>query len=550
MSRPAALVLVLLLLAPLGCSRQDRAIITVGSQRVTVADYERTARGAQGQYEGPPEAAKATFIQDLERRALMLELAHRQGQDHSDGVRNTERDNEQRALLQTLYSRIASPAQPVSEAEARALYEARKVEAEAWLIYTSSETTCRAALARVTSGEPFTQVARSYSLPGLLPPDGSLGWISPGALPDPLDGALRSLKVGEVGGPYEAREGWFLLKVTERRPHEQGPYETQRAAMMDLMRQRKQRAAFNRAYLDMKRDYAMELAPGGSQLLFQVESAVAPLTPSEDQKRMPLATYQGGAYTLNDALLDLQRVDSQRPIFSLLPSIEIWIESQVMTRVAVIEARKRHLDEEVDVVRSLRVQRDQMLLNGVYQSAVVNVPPPGPELVKMAWERVRHQFTKLDQANLAILDLADSTTALRLQRQHEQTPHLADAAKQVDASLNVTLLTVHYPSTDPAWTALLPVFTTLQPGAWYGPVRGPKGWRVIELLDKMTSEEQFADLPQGVQQNIAGSAGDLARDQRFKEFTDSLAAALHPVRDQALIAKLPWPVVANLETGR
>jgi hypothetical protein len=393
-------------------------------------------------------------------------------------------------------------------------------------------------------------VARSYSLPGLLPPDGSLGWISPGALPDPLDGALRSLKVGEVGGPYEAREGWFLLKVTERRPHEQGPYETQRAAMMDLMRQRKQRAAFNRAYLDMKRDYAMELAPGGSQLLFQVESAVAPLTPSEDQKRMPLATYQGGAYTLNDALLDLQRVDSQRPIFSLLPSIEIWIESQVMTRVAVIEARKRHLDEEVDVVRSLRVQRDQMLLNGVYQSAVVNVPPPGPELVKMAWERVRHQFTKLDQANLAILDLADSTTALRLQRQHEQTPGLADAAKQVDASLNVTLLTVHYPSTDPAWTALLPVFTTLQPGAWYGPVRGPKGWRLIELLDKMTSEEQFEDLPQGVQQNIAGSAGDLARDQRFKEFTDSLAAALHPVRDQALIAKLPWPVVAGLETGR
>ena len=544
MSRPAALALIAasLSLALAGCSSKGRPIITVGSQKVTVAEFERTARGAQAQYEGSPEAAKAQFVQDLERRALMLEMAHRQNLENSSFVINTDRENEQRALVQSLYSRIANPAQRVSEAEARALYEARKTEASVWLIYTSSETAAQAALARLRSGEPFEQVSRSYSLPGLLPPDGNMGWISPGALPDPLDGALRSQKVNEVGGPYHSREGWFLLKVAERRPHEQGPYEVQRSTMLDLMRQRKQRAAFNRSYMDLKDEYDVQAAPGGAQLLFRVENASEPLTPTPDQRQMPLATYRGGVYRLNDALTDLQRADSQKPPFQLLPAVEIWIEAQVMTRVAVIEARRRHLNEEPDVAASLRAQREQAILNGIYQLAVASVPAPGPDLVKMAWERVRANYRKLESAHVAMLDVADSSLARRVYEAHATTPLLADAAKQVDPALKVTETTVHYPSTDAEWSSLGTLFTQQESGAWLGPVQHEGGYRFLQLLDKQMSDQNFEDLPAATQQNIEGSAGELARDQRFNQFTDSLATAFHPVVDHALIAKLPWPV--------
>ena len=544
MSRPAALALVAagLSLALAGCSSKNRPIITVGSQKVTVAEFERIARGAQAQYEGRPDSAKAMFIQDLERRALMMELAHQQGLEKSTSVANADRDNEQRALVQSLYGRIASPAQPVSEAEARALYEARKTEAEVWLIYTSSEQAAQSALARLRAGEPFAQVAHTYSLPGLLPPDGNMGWISPGALPEPLDGALRSQKPNEVGGPYHSREGWFLLKVTERRPKEQGPYELQRSTMMDLMRQRKQRAAFNSAYMALKDEYDVQAAPGGAQLLFRVENVADPLTPTPDQRQMPLATYRGGVYTLNDALTDLQRADLQKPPFNLLPAVEIWIEAQVMTRVAVIEARRRHLNEEPDVAANLRAQREQAILNGIYQMAVAGVPAPGPDLVKMAWERVRHMYPKLESARVAVLEVADSSVARRVAEAHATVPMLVDAAKQVDPALKVTETTIKYPSTDAEWTELTGLFMQLQDGAWYGPQPRPGGYRFLQLLDKQMGEQQFEDLPQSVQQNIAGSAGELARDQRFNVFTDSLAKAYHPIVDRDLIAKLPWPV--------
>jgi hypothetical protein len=543
-SRPAALVLVTasLSLALLGCSSKSRPIITVGSQKVTVAEFERVARGAQVQYEGPPQVAKQLFVQDLERRALMMEMAHREGLEASASVANADRENEQRALVQSLYGRIANGAQPVSEAEARALYEARKTEALVWLIYTSSEQASQAALARLRAGEPFEQVSRSYSLPGLLPPDGNMGWISPGALPDPLDGALRSQKVNEVGGPYASREGWFLLKVAERRPKAEGPYEVERGTMMDLMRQRKQRAAFNRAYSDLKDEYDVQAAPGGAQLLFRVESASSPLTPSPDQRQMPLATYRGGVYTLNDALTDLQRADQQKPSFQLLPAIEIWIESQVMTRVAMIEARRRHLNEEPDVAASLKAQREQAILNGIYQMAVAGVPAPGPDLVKMAWDRVKHMYPKLESAHVAVLEVADSSVARRVAEAHVATRNLVDAAKQVDPALKVTETTVKFPSSDPDWTAFAGLFSQQQPGEWFGPQPRPKGYRIIQLLDKQMGEQAFEELPASVQQNIAGSAGELARDQRFNVFTDSLAKAFHPIVDHDLIAKLPWPV--------
>ena len=63
MSRPAALALVTALLsqALLGCSGNNQPIITVGSQKVTVADYERTARGAQAPHVVRDRARPATY---------------------------------------------------------------------------------------------------------------------------------------------------------------------------------------------------------------------------------------------------------------------------------------------------------------------------------------------------------------------------------------------------------------------------------------------------------------------------------------------------------
>ena len=535
---------VVLTLALVGCSRKSEPIIEVGSQVVTVADYEHAGRGAEARYPGLPAQAKGEFVTDLRRRALLLEQAHRLGHDTTSLLVNLMRDEENRLLLQSLYSKLAPRSQPVSEAEVRALYEARKQEAHVWLIYSSSRETALAAQARLRAGEAFSDVARTYSLSGVLPPTGDVGWIPPGAMPDPLDGALRTQPLNEAGGPYQTRDGWFVMSVSERRPREQGPFETQRAGLENLARQRKQSAALDRAYRGMKDDYDVKPAPGGSQLLFRALSPVSPLTPTPEMLATPLASYRGGKYTLDDALTDMRRADVQRPPFNLLPAIEIWIEAQVMRRVAFLEAQKRHIVEEPDVAASLKTKREQTLMEGVYGLAVATVPPPGPELVALAWERVKPQFTRLESARVAQFATADSGLAMRVVQAAAPGSPLADAVKKVSPNENVFVTDVHYPNDDPAWAVFQAMFTQQQVGAWFGPEKTAQGWRILQLVDKKVAQQAWEELPEPLRQNIAASASELARDQRFQQYTDSLAKAFQPRMHQDRIAKLKWPVAA------
>ena len=548
MNRSALAALVILVLA--GCSPGSQPLIQAGSQTVTVEDFDRTAQTAAGQYLGAPETAKAELLDDLRRRAVLLELAHRLGHDTSAVIVNLSADEERRTLVQMLYARVAPQAQRVSEAEARSLYEARNEEAHLHLIYSSSREGALGAIRRLRAGEPFERVAVDYSLLGVLPPNGDLDWVAPGALPDPLDGALRHQKIDEISDPLHSREGWFVLRVSERRPRQQPDFETLRASMVELARQRKFRAAFNRAYLEMKEAHGVQLVPGGAQLLFRVMSPVDPITPTPEMRQQPLAEYDGQVYTLADAYADMSRSENQQPPPNLLPAIEIWIEAQVMTRVAVTEAKLRHLHEEPEAANSLRSKRDQALLQGAYQVATLGVPTAGPDLIAMAWERVKSQFTKLASVKLAVLDSPDSSLVKAVGGAGVIGTPLAEAAKQVPGSPEVRELVVNFPSEDPQWAMYQQAFMQQPVGMWLGPLRTETGWRIMQVLDKQVTEQKWEDLPEAVQQNIAGGANELARDARFRAFTDSLATAYNVRVDQALAAKLRWPDPAAQQSLR
>jgi parvulin-like peptidyl-prolyl isomerase len=534
-----SVLLVAFLFAVAGCSPRSAPIIEVGSQVVTVADYEKAARSAGMQYMGVP---KEEFIADLRRRALLLEQAHRLGHDTSSVLAARQQDEERRFLLQAIYAKLAPQAQPVSEAEVRALYEARKQESHVGLIYTTSHEAAEAAKARARAGEPFEEVARTYSVTGMLPPNGDVGWIAPGSMPNPLDGALRRQVVGEVGGPYQTRDGWFLMRVSERRNREQGEFASQHATLTELARQRKQTAAFNRAYLDLKAEYAVEHAPGGSQLLFRAISPVSPLTPTPEMLATPLATYRDAKYTLRDALTDMQRQDAQPPPYQFLPGVEIWIEAQVMRRVAMIDAKRRHLDEDPVIAASLKATRERTLMEGVYNLAVASVPPAGPELVAMAWERVKPQFKRLESVKVGVYTTPDSALAMRVGANLPLSGSLAESVKRADPSGAYVEQDVRFPNPDPAWEVFVAMFTQQQIGATFGPEKRANDWRLIQLLDKTQGQQQWEELAEGVRQNIAASASDLARDQRFQQYTDSLATAFKPRTHEDRIAKLPWPI--------
>jgi len=168
-----------------GCSSGHQVLARVGDRTITTADFMEVAQGAQAFYGNlPPDSAKARLLDDLVRRALLLEAAKRQGLDRDGSMR---REVEDQVLTAALAERLAPRQVPVSDAEIRQLYEWRRTESHTQLIYAVERGRADAAMNELTRGQTFTAVADRFNLPGMLPPGGDLGYLAPGALVNPLD---------------------------------------------------------------------------------------------------------------------------------------------------------------------------------------------------------------------------------------------------------------------------------------------------------------------------------------------------------------------------
>src|SRR5207244_4034512 len=105
--------------------------------------------------------------------------------------------------------------------------------------------------------------------PGVLPAGGDLGFLQPGSLVNPLDLYLRTAPIGKVVGPIQAPgEGWFILRIRERRRQDQPPFELQQATLGEMIRQRKQRTLLVRAFQDLRDLYRLRVEPGAPQFLY------------------------------------------------------------------------------------------------------------------------------------------------------------------------------------------------------------------------------------------------------------------------------------------
>lgn len=93
-------------------------------------------------------------------------------------------------------------------------------------------------LARLKSGEEFSQLAKKYSddkvsakLGGSLP-----GWVEPGKTVPAFEKAAFKLQPGEISNLVRSRFGYHIIKVEEKRPSGFKKYEEVQAAILDKLR--------------------------------------------------------------------------------------------------------------------------------------------------------------------------------------------------------------------------------------------------------------------------------------------------------------------------
>lgn len=74
---------------------------------------------------------------------------------------------------------------------------------------------------RIGNGEDFAQIAAANSDDkGSAADGGSLGWVNPGIMVKEFEDAMNRLPPGELSDPVKTQFGWHLIKVEERRQHD------------------------------------------------------------------------------------------------------------------------------------------------------------------------------------------------------------------------------------------------------------------------------------------------------------------------------------------
>lgn len=552
-SRLAAAALLLALIAGAGCAPHATVLARVGARVITVDDFNSAARANWTQYAGLPDQARHQLLDDLVKRALLLSLADSRGLPRDPRVASFRRTIEEQVLTQSLSQQLMPRGIPVSDAEVAAFYDWSRIKAHLHLIYSQNRAAAEAAVAQLRAGRPFEQVADQFTPRGLVPPGGDLGEVSGGSLVDPLDSSVREAPIGRNIGPLEAPgEGWFVLKVTSRRiAPPDAPLEKQRPQFSDLLRQRKQRLISVRAFESLRDQYHVATEPGGAQAMFRQLNHPA-AAESGAERATVVARYvdaQGRphVYTLGEALDDVHAPDRERPAPTQLPAIESWLEQQVVRRVVVLEARRRGLDRDPAVVRTIEERVNNSVLESIYAQAVESVASAGEAEVRALYQRHAGQYQRLDAARLAHVTLADSAATIALLQHGAHSGTLREAVQMAGLKAPVIEERVTFPSASPLWGPFRAGLQSLSPGEWAGPIKVRDGWMILQLIEKQQSAQPFEQLSPAIQQGLQQEALSLEREQRLAALTDSLRTAAHPFKvEEGVLKRLPWPPAGAL----
>ena len=202
---------------------------------------------SQGQKDSPElrQAVVQKYIEGL----LLSQRAEK------DGLADSERANTQLMLIRQNYLADLELStfmakNPITDADVQAEYnkeiaslgpQGMLVEYKVSDIAVATEADAQAALSRIKKGEPFDKVARSVSLAPNKVQGGAIGWVQAGQVSPQIAAVLVNLGKGQVSqSPIQMQQGWYLIKLEDKKSSKPPSFEQAKAAIRNGMAQRKQ----------------------------------------------------------------------------------------------------------------------------------------------------------------------------------------------------------------------------------------------------------------------------------------------------------------------
>jgi len=252
---PRNFVLVTLFACSFGAYAQLKpSTVSVNGVVITPELIDLAVKAATPQGQQPTPALENEVKQRLINIELLAQDAIKQGIDKNPENQLRIRELRQNLLAELLLADYFTK-NPITEDQIRAEYDRElKVlgsgnaleQYRLSVIALPTESEAAAAISQIKSGEPFAKVAKQRSIDPSKEQGGQTGWVLPAQVNPSIALVMSNLPKGGMSStPIQTPNGWYIIKVEEKRPFKIPTFDETKNQIRTNLAQQKQAEIIN-----------------------------------------------------------------------------------------------------------------------------------------------------------------------------------------------------------------------------------------------------------------------------------------------------------------
>jgi len=236
--------------APVEAPLSPNVLARIAQWTLTIEEFQeklKNLKQSMPDYDITTAENQKAILDELVNQQILVVDAEKKGLAYQKEVVDALQEFRKTVLVQKMITDMVQNIK-ATEAEAQALYNERKqffvepIELHVREIVMDSQEQAKTVLVDILKGSDFAEMAKQHSKGKTAAQGGDLGFIAQVAFPE-MGNILMSLDVGGVSNVFKGPDGFYIVKVEEKKGGEQIAFEKIKDEIIQNMTMSKQQQA-------------------------------------------------------------------------------------------------------------------------------------------------------------------------------------------------------------------------------------------------------------------------------------------------------------------